>query len=115
MITYKEERPWGWFEILHEESDLKIKRIMVEPGKRLSLQSHEKRSENWTIIKGRAIVTLDDQEHSLSINQMIFIPCRARHRIENSGSSEMIFVEIQTGTYLGEDDIVRYQDDFNRI
>ena len=115
MITYKEKRPWGWFEILHEESDLKIKRIMVEPGKRLSLQSHEKRSENWTIIKGRAIVTLDDREHSLSINQMIFIPRQARHRIENSGSSEMIFVEIQTGTYLGEDDLVRYQDDFNRI
>ncbi|MCK4944322.1 MAG: phosphomannose isomerase type II C-terminal cupin domain [Candidatus Aminicenantes bacterium] len=115
MITYKEKRPWGWFEILHEESGLKIKRIMVEPGKRLSLQSHEKRSENWTIIKGRAIVTLDDREHNLSINQMIFIPRRARHRIENSGSSEMIFVEIQTGTYLGEDDLVRYQDDFNRI
>ena len=88
---------------------------MVKPGKRLSLQSHEKRSENWTIIKGRAIVTLNDQEHNLSVNQMIFIPCQARHRILNSGSSEMIFIEIQTGTYLGEDDIVRYQDDFNRV
>lgn len=114
MNNYKEERPWGWFEVLHEEPDLKVKRIMVKPGKRLSLQSHEKRAENWTIISGRAIVTLDDQEHHLSCNQMIFIPCQARHRIENSGKSEMIFIEVQTGTYLGEDDIIRYQDDFNR-
>ena len=114
MIIYKEERPWGWFEILHEESKLKIKRIMVKPGKRLSLQSHEKRAENWTIIKGTAIVTVGDVEHHLAVNQMIFIPQKARHRIENPGESEMVFIEVQTGSYLGEDDITRYQDDFNR-
>lgn len=115
MTNYKEERPWGWFEILYEESDLKVKRIMVKPGKRLSLQSHEKRAENWTIIRGSAVVTLDDREHHLSSTQMIYIPCQARHRIENPGKSELIFIEVQTGNYLGEDDIIRYQDDFNRL
>lgn len=114
-VIYSEQRPWGWFEILHEESNLKIKRIMVLPGKRLSYQSHEKRSENWTVLQGQALVVLDGTNHLLSSHQMIFIPAGSRHRIQNSGQRELIFIEIQTGDYLGEDDIVRYEDDFNRI
>lgn len=114
-VIYREKRPWGWFEILHEESGLKIKRIMVLPGKRLSYQSHEKRSENWTVIQGQALVVLDGTEHPLSSLQMIYIPANAKHRIQNPGREKLIFIEIQTGDYLGEDDIVRYQDDFNRM
>jgi mannose-6-phosphate isomerase-like protein (cupin superfamily) len=113
-VIYREERPWGWFETLHRETQLQIKKIMVHPGKRLSYQSHEKRSENWTVIKGNALVVLDGEDHQLSIHQMIFIPVGAKHRIQNVGREELIFIEVQTGDYLGEDDIVRYADDFNR-
>ena len=113
-MNYKEERPWGWFEILFEEANLKIKRIMVKPGKRLSLQSHEQRAENWIIIQGQALFTLDEKTFSLNPRQAVFIPEKTRHRMENPGQENLIFVEVQTGTYLGEDDIIRYQDDFNR-
>jgi mannose-6-phosphate isomerase-like protein (cupin superfamily) len=113
--TSKEERPWGSFEILYEESQLKVKRIIVKPGKRLSLQSHNHRSENWVIIRGNALVTLDEKEIPLSPNQAVFIPVLAKHRIANPGNSDVAFIEVQTGTYLGEDDIIRYEDDFNRV
>ena len=114
-MNYREERPWGWFEILYEEDHIKIKKILVKPGKRLSLQSHDQRSENWTIVQGQATVIMDDQIHHLVPNQMIFIPKKSKHRIENHNTTELVFIEIQTGSYLGEDDIVRYQDDFNRF
>lgn len=110
----RENRPWGWFEILYEEPGLKVKRIMVAPGKRLSLQSHEQRAENWVVLRGRARFTLDDATVDLAPQQSVFIPKRSRHRIENPGAEELVFVEVQTGSYLGEDDIVRYQDDFDR-
>ena len=112
--NYKEDRPWGSFEILHEENELKIKRIIVKPQSRLSLQSHQHRSENWTIIKGEAVVTIDDKEIPCSANNSVFIPAQAKHRISNQGEQDVIFIEVQTGSYLGEDDIVRYQDDYNR-
>jgi mannose-6-phosphate isomerase-like protein (cupin superfamily) len=113
-MNYKEERPWGWFEILFEETSLKIKRILVKPGKRLSLQSHERRAENWVIIQGQALFTLDEKTFSLGPRQAVFIPEKSRHRMENAGQESLVFIEVQTGTYLGEDDIIRYQDDFNR-
>ena len=112
--NYKEERPWGWFEILFEEAGLKVKRIMVRPGKRLSLQSHQRRSENWVVVQGKALFTLDDKSFALKPHQSVFIPAGSRHRMENPGLAELVFIEVQTGTYLGEDDIIRYQDDFNR-
>ncbi len=111
----KEERPWGWFEILFEEAGLKVKRIMVLPGKRLSLQSHEHRAENWVVIRGRATVTVGEKIVQLEPHQAVFIPEKSRHRMENPGREEMVFIEVQTGSYLGEDDITRYQDDFDRI
>ncbi len=110
----KEERPWGWFEILYEEAGLKVKRIMVNPGKRLSLQSHSQRAENWVVVHGQAIFTLDDRSFALGPHQSVFIPKKSRHRMENPGREELVFIEVQTGTYLGEDDITRYQDDFGR-
>lgn len=114
-MIYKEERPWGSFEILYEEKNLKVKRIIVKPGQRLSLQSHEHRSENWVILQGDAVVQLDEENIPLAPNQSVFIHKNVKHRIENKGNSDVVFVEIQTGSYLGEDDIIRYEDDYNRI
>jgi mannose-6-phosphate isomerase-like protein (cupin superfamily) len=113
-MNYKEERPWGWFEILFEEAGLKVKRIMVKPGKRLSLQSHEHRAENWVVVQGQALVTHGEATVKLEKRQAVFIPERTKHRMENPGREELVFIEVQTGTYLGEDDIIRYQDDFDR-
>ena len=113
-MNYKEERPWGWFEILYEEENLKVKRILVKPQNRLSMQSHSSRSENWCVIAGSAFVQLDDQQVHLSTNQSIFIPALSKHRVENKEKEDLIFIEVQTGTYLGEDDIVRYEDDYDR-
>ena len=113
-MNYKEERPWGWFEILFEEDGLKVKRIMVKPGKRLSLQSHEHRAENWVVVQGQAQITLGEEIVRLEKRQTVFIPENTKHRMENPGQENLVFVEVQTGTYLGEDDIIRYQDDFNR-
>ena len=113
-MNYKEERPWGWFEILLEEEDVKVKRILVKEGKRLSLQSHKHRSENWTVVQGEALITLDAEEKKYLREDSVFIPAGARHRIENVGKGDVVFVEVQTGSYLGEDDIIRYEDDFNR-
>jgi len=113
--NYFEERPWGSFEILHEEARLKVKRIIVKPGMKLSLQSHQYRSENWVIIQGRCQCTLGEEMIPLGANEAIFIPAGAKHRIGNPGSEDLVFIEVQTGTYLGEDDIIRYQADFNRV
>ena len=113
-MNYKEDRPWGSFEILHEEEYFKVKKIVVNPGKRLSLQSHKLRSENWIIIRGNALITLDEEEIPRSANQSIFIPAGVRHRIANNGEEDVAFIEVQTGSYFGEDDIIRYEDDFNR-
>ena len=114
-MNYKENRPWGWFEILIDDPDLKVKRIVVFPGKRLSLQSHKQRSENWTIAKGKALITLGSDVKEYKSTESVFIPAGTKHRIENRGNDDVVFIEVQTGTYFGEDDIVRYEDDFNRV
>lgn len=113
-MNEKEDRPWGWFEIHLEEANLKIKRIMVKPGKRLSLQSHEHRAENWVVVQGQALVTLGEEIVKLEKRQSVFIAEKTKHRMENPGKEELVFIEVQTGTYLGEDDITRFQDDFGR-
>ncbi|MFH2107495.1 MAG: phosphomannose isomerase type II C-terminal cupin domain [Chrysiogenia bacterium] len=113
-MNEKEERPWGWYEIHLEEANLKIKRIMVKPGKRLSLQSHEHRAENWVVVQGQALVTMGEETIMLEKRQSVFIPEKTKHRMENPGKEELVFIEVQTGTYLGEDDITRFQDDFGR-
>ncbi|MDY0045634.1 MAG: phosphomannose isomerase type II C-terminal cupin domain, partial [Syntrophales bacterium] len=111
----KEIRPWGSFLILCDEPDHKIKRIIVSPGKRLSLQSHHRRTEHWYVIKGNALVTLDDRKIMIPEGHSIDIPRSSRHRIENTGSMDVVLIEVQTGTYFGEDDIIRYEDDYGRI
>src|ERR1051325_11127698 len=110
-----EERPWGSFHILDEGENDKVKRIDVFPGKRLSYQRHARRSEHWFVIGGTAKVTLNDREILVKSGESVDIPKGAKHRVENPDASQtLIFVEIQTGDYFGEDDIERFQDDFGR-
>jgi mannose-6-phosphate isomerase len=111
-----DRRPWGTFTVLDEGKNYKVKRIEVLPGKRLSYQKHSRRAEHWMVVEGEAKVTLNDQEITLRVGETIDIPIEAAHRIENPhGADQLVFIEIQRGSYLGEDDIVRLQDDFNRV
>jgi mannose-6-phosphate isomerase len=109
-----DRRPWGTFTVLDEAPNYKVKRIEVLPGKRLSYQKHKHRSEHWMAVQGRARVTLDGAEVLLSEGETVDIPAGVAHRIENVGEGALVFIEIQRGTYFGEDDIVRLQDDFGR-
>jgi len=109
-----ESRPWGRFEILTDEPHYKSKKITVMPGQKLSYQSHSKRAEQWVVVKGKAEVTLNDQIHHLEVGESIQIPLGAKHRMNNPGTIELEFIEVQTGSYFGEDDIIRYSDDYGR-
>jgi mannose-6-phosphate isomerase len=109
------ERPWGNYTVLSDDaSDHKVKRIVVHPGRRLSYQRHAKRAEHWFMVAGTAQVTLDGTVTELTQGQAIDIPMGAAHRIANEGADDVVFVEVQHGTYFGEDDIVRLEDDFGR-
>lgn len=107
-------RPWGHYEVLVEDEKFKVKRITVNPGGRLSLQSHKHRSEVWTIIEGVGIVTVDGETHPYFANEVVEIPVTSVHRVSNRGDVPLVFIEVQHGTYFGEDDIIRYEDDYNR-
>jgi mannose-6-phosphate isomerase len=109
-----ELRPWGAFTILEEGRGYKIKRIEVKPGHRLSLQMHHHRSEHWIVVSGTARVTCGEQELTLSSNQSTYVPQCTAHRLENPGVIPLILIEVQNGEYLGEDDIIRFQDDYSR-
>lgn len=109
-----DERPWGSFTVLDEGENYKVKRIEVLPQKRLSYQKHSRRAEHWMVVAGTAKVTLDGREMEVSTGGTIDVPIGAAHRIENVGTEKLIFIEIQRGTYLGEDDIQRLQDDYGR-
>src|SRR6476469_7189863 len=109
-----EERPWGSFLILDESENYKVKRIEVMPGKRLSYQRHAHRSEHWFITRGTAKVTLNDHEILVKAGGSVDIAVGTKHRVENSENEPLVFVEIQTGSYFGEDDIERIEDDFGR-
>lgn len=107
-------RPWGSYESLAEGPGFQVKRIIVKPEAALSLQSHQKRAEHWTVVSGLAQVTVDDQIIKMEAGESVYIPVRARHRLENVGEDEVIVIEVQCGSYLGEDDIVRYEDRYGR-
>jgi mannose-6-phosphate isomerase len=109
------ERPWGTYTVLDESSNYKIKRIVVKPGERLSLQMHHHRSEHWIVVSGTAKVTCGERESIVNINESTFIPVGTNHRLENPGIIPLTIIEVQSGEYLGEDDIVRFQDDYNRV
>jgi mannose-1-phosphate guanylyltransferase/mannose-6-phosphate isomerase len=109
-----ENRPWGKFEILKNETHYKSKIIRVDAGQKISYQSHAKRSEHWILVKGQATVVLNDKDVILKAGEHIFIPQGAKHRIINTSNQPVEFIEVQVGSYFGEDDIVRYQDDYGR-
>ena len=109
-----DRRPWGTFTVLDEGENFKVKRIEVLPGKRLSYQKHSQRAEHWVVVKGTAKVTLDGRDILVEPGQAIDIGVGMAHRVENPGNEPLLFIEVQRGSYLGEDDIVRLQDDFGR-
>lgn len=110
----KDHRPWGWFESLVIGDRFQVKRIYVHPGAALSLQSHHHRAEHWIVVQGTASVTIDNNIQLVSENQSVFIPLGAKHRMHNPGKVPMVLIEVQTGSYLGEDDIIRYEDIYAR-
>ncbi|OCX66426.1 mannose-1-phosphate guanylyltransferase/mannose-6-phosphate isomerase [Thioclava sp. SK-1] len=110
----KDHRPWGWFESLVVGDRFQVKRIHVHPGAALSLQSHFHRSEHWIVVEGTARVTCDDTVQLVTENQSVYIPLGSKHRMENPGKVPMVLIEVQTGSYVGEDDIVRYEDVYAR-
>src|SRR6185295_17773576 len=109
-----DRRPWGTFTVLDEGAGFKVKRIEVLPGKRLSYQKHAQRAEHWVVVQGTAKVTLDDEAIYVPAGQAIDIAVGSAHRVENVATELLVFIEVQRDAYLGEDDIVRLQDDFGR-
>jgi len=110
----KDHRPWGWFESLVISEGFQVKRIHVKPGAALSLQSHKYRAEHWVVVRGIAEVTVGDTISTLEANQSAYIPLGERHRLRNPGDNDLEIIEVQTGSYLGEDDIIRYDDVYAR-
>lgn len=110
----KDHRPWGWFESLVIGDRFQVKRIHVHPGAALSLQSHHHRAEHWIVVSGTAEVTVDDRIQLVTENQSVYIPLGSKHRMKNPGKVPMVLIEVQTGSYLGEDDIIRYEDVYSR-
>ncbi len=115
MKQYTENRPWGSFTILEEGEGFKVKRITVNIGHKLSLQYHNYRSEHWTVIQGAATVTLGTKIFKLSKDNSVYIPMNERHSLANEGGEVMQIIEVQIGKYLGEDDIVRLEDNYGRV
>lgn len=109
-----DKRPWGKYEVLLDSLNCKVKQITVNPGGKLSYQYHTQRREQWTIVKGEAVIILDDEKLFRVEGESIKIPLGAKHRIINDGEEDLIFIEVQTGSYFGEDDIIRIEDEYNR-
>ena len=107
-MNYKEVRPWGTFENLLDTDYCKVKEIVIKKGGRPSYQYHHKRSEAWVVVQGQAVATLDDVETTYKVGEVIIVPVGTKHRVENIGKQKLVFVEIQTGEYFGEDDFNLY-------
>jgi mannose-6-phosphate isomerase len=110
-----DERPWGSYTVLDDAPDHKVKRIEVSPGKRLSYQRHSRRAEHWFVVSGQGRVTRDEVDTDVGPGDSVDVGTGVAHRIANTGTSPLVFVEVQHGDYFGEDDIVRLEDDFGRI
>ena len=108
-------RPWGNFQVLGSAQKFKAKHIVVNPNSQLSYQSHTKRAEHWIFFQGQGVVILDDREISVGSGVHVHIPLGAKHRVRNTGVTSLEFVEVQLGSYFGEDDITRYEDDYQRV
>ena len=111
MIT---DRPWGTFEVLREQNNYKVKVLTVNPNEKLSLQYHRHRSEHWVVVQGKALVKIGEKETILSENQSTYIPIGVKHQLSNPGKLLLRVIEVQSGDYLGEDDIVRFKDKYGR-
>ena len=114
QTTLTETRPWGRWTVLGEGNGYKVKRIEVNPGHRLSLQFHHHRSEHWIVVSGTARVVIGERTEDVQAQESTFVPAGTSHRIENPGPHPLIIIEVQSGSYLGEDDIIRLQDDYGR-
>ena len=114
MTLDSEERPWGSWHVIDVADGYKIKRIHVNPGSRLSLQTHEHRSEHWVVIQGTATAVVDDETSLVHTGESIDVALGAKHRLGNDGDVELVIVEVQLGSYTGEDDICRHEDDYGR-
>ena len=110
----KDHRPWGWFESLVLREHFQVKRIFVNPGGSLSLQSHRFRSEHWVVVRGTAKVTIDNETKFVDEGHSVYVPLGAIHRMENTNKHPLVIIEVQIGSYLGEDDITRYEDVYQR-
>ena len=110
----KEERPWGWYEVIDKGSSYKVKSIQVESGKSLSLQRHMHRSEHWVVVEGTALVQVGEDKEFVNVNEGSYVPICAIHRLSNPGKISLRIIEVQCGTYLEEDDIERFEDDHGR-
>jgi mannose-1-phosphate guanylyltransferase/mannose-6-phosphate isomerase len=110
----KVQRPWGWYDSIDEGSRFKVKRMMVKPGASLSLQMHYHRAEHWVVVSGTAEITNGERKIILSENQSTYIPIGEKHRLSNPGTIPLELVEVQSGSYLGEDDIIRFEDTYGR-
>jgi mannose-6-phosphate isomerase-like protein (cupin superfamily) len=109
------ERPWGRYQVVDTGPGFQVKQVEVDPGKRLSLQLHEHRAEHWVVVEGQALVTIGNETREVAANESVFVPVKTLHRLENRGTEPLRIIEVQTGSYLGEDDIVRVADDFWRV
>ncbi|MBI3316039.1 MAG: phosphomannose isomerase type II C-terminal cupin domain [Candidatus Omnitrophica bacterium] len=109
------QKPWGNYQILHRETGIQVKRIELRPGLRFSLQKHLKRSEKWVIIQGSGTATVGGKTVSIEPGSVLAVACGQKHRMHNTGQTPLVFIEVQFGDYLGEDDVVRFEDDFGRV
>ena len=114
MTLEHDERPWGSYTVLGNDDGYQVKVIAVHPGRRLSYQRHAQRSEHWYVVRGSGLVTLDGEQSDIGVGDAVDIPIAQLHRIENNGTKPLVFIEVQMGSYLGEDDIERVEDDFGR-
>jgi mannose-6-phosphate isomerase-like protein (cupin superfamily) len=110
----RDDRPWGYYQVVDEGPGFRVKRIVVRPGQRLSYQRHTARSEHWYIVSGAGEITLDDATKTVGPGDTVDIAAGAAHRIGNLGEADVVFIEVQTGSYFGEDDIHRQADDYGR-
>lgn len=115
LLHRKVQRPWGWYDSLEEADNFKVKRILVNPGASLSLQKHAHRAEHWIVVRGTAEVTCAEKKFALNQNESTYIPVGAVHRLTNTGGVDLEMIEVQSGSYLGEDDIVRLEDNYGRV
>ncbi len=115
MAVAGEQRPWGRYEVLADEPTHKVKRITVEPGQRLSYQRHARRAEHWLVVSGEGVVTLDGKDVPVASGVAVDVPVETAHRVASTGSEPLVFIEVQRGSYFGEDDIERLDDDYGRV